>query len=81
MNKRLAVIGIIIENTDSIKDVNTIISAYEEFIVGRMGIPYKDKGVRVISLIMDGSTDDISSITGKIGNLVGVSVKAAISKK
>lgn len=80
MNTRIAVIGIVIESLDNIKNVNSILSKYDKLIVGRMGLPYREKNVRVISIVVDGTTDEISAITGKIGKLKGVSVKAAISK-
>lgn len=81
MEKRIAVVGIIIEENASVREVNEILGFYNELIIGRMGIPYKEKNLRVISIVIDGSTDDISAITGKLGKLPGVSVKAAISKK
>lgn len=81
METRISVIGIIIEDSNSITAVNTILSNYGDIIIGRMGIPYKEKDIRIISIVVDGSTDVISAITGKIGRLQGVSVKAAISKR
>ncbi|EPB8149225.1 TM1266 family iron-only hydrogenase system putative regulator [Clostridium perfringens] len=80
MSTRIAVVGIVIESLDNIKEVNCILSEYDKLIVGRMGLPYKEKNIRVISIVVDGTTDEISAITGKIGKLKGVSVKAAISK-
>ena len=80
MSTRIAVVGIVIESLDNIKELNSILSEYDKLIVGRMGLPYKEKNIRVISIVVDGTTDEISAITGKIGKLKGVSVKAAISK-
>ena len=80
MSTRIAVVGSVIESLDNIKEVNSILNKYEKLIVGRMGLPYKEKNIRVISIVVDGTTDEISAITGKIGKLKGVSVKAAISK-
>ncbi|EOU2058519.1 CopG family transcriptional regulator [Clostridium perfringens] len=80
MSTRIAVVGIVIESLDNIKEVNSILNKYEKLIVGRMELPYKEKNIRVISIVVDGTTDEISAITGKIGKLKGVSVKAAISK-
>lgn len=80
MSTRIAVVGIVIESLDNIKEVNSILSEYDKLIVGRMGLPYKEKNIRVISIVVDGTTDEISAITGKIGKIKGVSVKAAISK-
>lgn len=80
MSTRIAVVGIVIESLDDIKKVNSVLSEYDKLIVGRMGLPYKEKNVRVISIVVDGTNDQISAITGKLGKLRGVSVKAAISK-
>lgn len=81
MDKRIGVIGIIIENLSHISEVNEILHQYGNVIVGRMGIPYKERGVNVISLIVDGTTDDIGALTGKLGKIKGLSVKSALSKK
>lgn len=61
--------------------VNEVLHEFSNIIVGRMGIPYKEKGLSVISIIADGTMDQISAMTGKIGKLNGVSVKSAITKK
>ena len=79
--ERIGVIGIVVENLDCISNVNNIISSYSDIIVGRLGIPYKDKGVSVISLVVDGTTDDIGSLTGKLGSIKGVNVKSALTKQ
>lgn len=81
MDKRIGVIGIIIEDLSHISEVNEILHQYGNVIVGRMGIPYKERGVNVISLIVDGTTDDIGALTGKLGKIKGLSVKSALSKK
>lgn len=81
MDKRLGVIGIIVENIDNAQTVNEILHNFNDIIVGRMGIPYREKSVSVISIIVDGSMDSISAMTGKLGNIPGVSVKSAITKK
>ncbi len=81
MEKRIAVIGIILENSAVAEDVNVILHDYGDIIVGRMGLPYRERNLSVISLIVDADTDKISSLTGKLGKLNGISVKAAISKK
>lgn len=78
--RRLAVIGIAIE--DRLKTaplVNEILTKHGEMIVGRMGIPYREKGIAVIALIVDGTTDDIGSLTGKLGNIPGVRVRSAVT--
>ncbi|WP_028308109.1 TM1266 family iron-only hydrogenase system putative regulator [Desulfitibacter alkalitolerans] len=76
----MAVIGIVIGNrAESAAKVNDIIASYGHLVVGRMGIPYKDRGVSVISLIIDGTTDDIGALTGKLGNIKGVKVKSVVA--
>ena len=82
MNKRLGVIGIVIENPKQTAGaVNTIISQYGEIIIGRLGIPQHDNNVGVIAMIVDGNTDAIGALTGKLGNLPGVAVKSALTAK
>ncbi len=81
MEKRIAVIGIIIEEIDYAEYVNEILHEYNSIIIGRMGIPYRERGISVISLAVDADADTISGLTGKLGKIRGVSVKAAISKK
>jgi putative iron-only hydrogenase system regulator len=81
LDKRLGVIGIIVNNIENSKEVNDVLHNFSDIIVGRMGIPYKERKVSVISLIVDGSMDDISAMTGKLGNIKNISVKSAISKK
>ncbi len=75
-NTRIAIIGIIIsERKDAAKKVNEILSNYGDIIVGRMGLPYKDRGISVLSIIVDGSNDQIGAISGKLGNISGVKAK------
>lgn len=80
MEKRIAVIGIVIEDINVSEKVNDILHEYGHIIIGRMGIPYKERSVSVISLIVDAETDTISGLTGKLGKISGVYVKAAVSK-
>ena len=77
---RIALVGIIVENNDSTEELNRILHEYKEFIVGRMGLPYREKGVSVISIVVDAPNDKISSLTGKLGMLSGVTAKALYSK-
>lgn len=79
MNNRVAVIAVIIENEEAVENVNTILHEYKEAIIGRMGIPYRVKGINIISLAVDAPQDDINSIAGKIGRLDGVSAKTVYS--
>ena len=78
--KRLAVIGIIVSNrAESAAKVNEVLGSHGEMIVGRMGIPYKERKVSVISVIADGTTDEIGALTGKLGNIPGIKVKVALT--
>ena len=77
---RVAVIGIVVENTDSVDRLNALLHDYAPYIIGRMGIPYPKKHFNLISIAMDAPQDTISSLAGKVGNLPGVSVKTAFSQ-
>lgn len=79
MGTRVAVMGIIVENDGSIEALNAMLHDYGDYIVGRMGIPYREKKINVISVVIDAPQDQISALAGKIGNLPGVSVKTAYS--
>ena len=79
METRVAVIGIIVEDMGSVEALNKILHEYGEYIIGRMGIPYKQKKISIISIAVDAPQDVISAISGKVGNLKGVSAKAAYS--
>lgn len=79
--KRLAVLSIIVERREVSASVNTILSEYGDYIVGRMGVPYRERGVSVICIILDAPTEIINSLTGKIGMLDGVTAKTLTSKK
>ncbi len=79
MDNRIAVIGIVVNSReDAAEKVNDILSSFGNIIVGRMGIPYKEKGISVISIIVDGTNDEIGSLSGKLGNLKGIKVKVAL---
>lgn len=80
MNKRIGVIALVIEDRESVKEVNRLLSEYSDLIIGRMGIPYKEKNVSVMSIIVDGTTDKLGALTGKIGRINGVSVKSVLTK-
>ena len=79
MESRVAVIGIIIENPDSVEKVNSLLHDYSPYILGRMGIPYRERGINIISIAIDAPQDIISTLSGKIGRLDGVSAKTAYS--
>lgn len=77
---RVAVIGIVVENReDSASKLNGVLSDFGNIIIGRMGIPYKERGISVISIIADGTTDQIGALTGKLGNIKGIKVKVALT--
>jgi putative iron-only hydrogenase system regulator len=79
MKTRVAVIGIIVENPDSVDPLNKILHEYSQYIIGRMGIPYRQHHMDVISIVLDATDNTISSLAGKIGALDGISAKAAYS--
>ncbi len=82
MNKRLGFVGIIIEDRKKHSEkVNKILSDFGEIIIGRMGMPYKEKGCSIITLIIDATTDELGALTGKLGAINGISVKSALSKQ
>ncbi len=82
MDTRLGFVGIIVDDRRAqAEPVNRILSRYGEEIAGRMGLPYKNKGCRIITLIVDMSTDRLGALTGELGTIPGVSVKSALSKK
>ncbi len=81
MENRIGVVGIVIENFESVSKVNDILHSFAELIVGRMGVPYREKNIFIISIIVDGSSDDIGALTGKLGAVEGVKVKSALTKK
>ena len=80
MDTRVAVISFIVENTESIDRFNGELHDYGKYIIGRMGIPYREKGINIISVALDAPTDAINALTGAIGRIPGISAKAAYSK-
>ena len=78
--KRLGVIGIVIEKKESATEVNQVLTEHADMIIGRMGLPYREREVNVISLIVDGNTDRLGSLTGKLGSIPHVIVKSALTK-
>lgn len=79
METRVAMIAIIVENPDSVEAVNALLHEYSSGIIGRMGIPYREKGVNIISIAIDAPQDDINTLAGKIGRLDGVTAKTVYS--
>ena len=80
METRVAIIGIIVEVNAVIWDVQNHLSEYSDFIIGRMGIPYRAKDVRIISVVLDAPVDTINALTGKLGKIEGISAKTVYSK-
>ena len=80
MARRIEILGIIVEDMDRVERVNELLHEYREYIVGRMGMPYRERGVSVISVVMDADTNTVSALSGKLGMTPGVSAKAVYSK-
>lgn len=81
MEKRIAILGIIVEDMDSAPAVNDLLHQYRDHIVGRMGMPYRERELSVISVVLDADNSIISALTGKLGMIAGVTAKAVYSKK
>lgn len=79
METRVAVISIIVENPEMVETLNALLHEYSEFIIGRMGIPYRKRGVSIIAVALDAPQNTISTLSGKLGGLSGISVKTAYS--
>ena len=79
METRVAVMSIIVENSESVEALNSLLHEFGAYIIGRMGIPYRKRGISIISIALDAPQNTISSLAGKIGSLAGVSVKTAYS--
>jgi putative iron-only hydrogenase system regulator len=80
MDTRIALIGIIVEDMNSTDKLNSILHEYSQYMVGRMGIPYREKNVCIISVVIDATNDVISSLSGKLGMVPGINVKTVYSK-
>ncbi|HCA04743.1 MAG TPA: iron-only hydrogenase system regulator [Ruminococcaceae bacterium] len=81
MEKRVASVSIIVEDPSSSAEINGILHTASEYIVGRMGIPYREKNISIINVVMDAPQDVISGVSGRLGRLPGVTAKTAYSKK
>ncbi|MBQ3568876.1 MAG: iron-only hydrogenase system regulator [Anaerotignum sp.] len=77
---RVALIGIIVSSRESVEQLNHLLSEYSGFIIGRMGLPYKERNISIISVAIDAPNDVISSLTGKLGMLPGISTKTIYPK-
>lgn len=79
MDTRVAVMSIIVENTESVERINSLLHEYGDYIIGRMGIPYRKRKISIISVALDAPQNTISTLSGKIGAISGASVKTAYS--
>lgn len=75
METKAAVIAIILKDVKSSPEINAILHEYNDYIIGRMGIPYREKGINIISIAIDADMDTINTLAGKIGRIEGVSAK------
>ena len=79
MQMRVAVMAIIVEKSDAVEMLNTLLHEYGDYIIGRMGLPYRKKNINIVSIALDAPQDTISALAGKLGNIEGSSVKTAYS--
>lgn len=77
---RVAIVGIIVEDKNSVERLNAILHEFGEYVIGRMGLPYRARSINIISIAMDAPTDVISAVSGKLGRLPGVSAKTTYAK-
>jgi len=80
METKIALVGIVVENLDAVARINEILHQYGSCIIGRMGVPHRERGVSIISVAMDAPADVISALSGKLGNIPGVTSKTIVSK-
>lgn len=80
METRIALIGIIVEDLQSTEKINEILHGYAQYIVGRMGLPYRNRGIAIISVIIDAPANEISALSGKLGMIPGVNSKVQYTK-
>lgn len=77
---RVALLGVVVENPDAVEELNALLHEYKDYIIGRMGLPYRARKVNIISIVLDAPNDAISALSGKVGMLPGVTCKAIYSK-
>ena len=80
METRVAVLSIIVENEDAVTELNELLHKYRKFIIGRLGIPYRQKGISIICIAIDAPNDEINALTGALGRVDGITAKATYSK-
>ncbi|MER2150390.1 MAG: TM1266 family iron-only hydrogenase system putative regulator [Candidatus Limivicinus sp.] len=81
MENRIAAVSVIVEDPESVEALNGILHGYSAYVIGRMGIPYREKDVSVICLVLDAPTDTVNALTGKLGRLNGITARAVYSQK
>ena len=81
METRVALIGIIVEDLEAAEKINSLLHEYNQYVIGRMGLPYREKGISIISVVVNAEADIISTLAGKLGMVRGVNVKTIYSKK
>ena len=79
MNERVAVISIIVEKEEAVEALNALLHRYGQYIIGRLGIPYRQKGVNIICVAIDAPNDSINALTGALGRIKGINAKATCS--
>lgn len=77
---RVAVVAMMIENEGAAEEINGLLHAYSAFVIGRMGVPYREKGINVITVVLDAPSDAVSALSGKLGRLRGVTTKVLYAK-
>ena len=80
MENRIALLGIVVEDPAAVEPLNRLLHEYGEYIIGRMGIPHRERGISVISMVLDAPGDAISTLAGKVGQIPGVSAKTLYAK-
>ena len=80
METRVAVISIIVEDTSAVEPLNDMLHNYGQYIIGRLGIPHREKGINIICVVLDAPMDQINALSGSLGRLEGISTKVAYSK-
>lgn len=80
MKKRVAMLAIVVEDNERTEELNHVLHEYSEYIIGRLGLPYRDRSISLISIAIDGPADAISALSGKLGQIPGVSAKAVYAK-
>lgn len=80
MESRVAVISIIVTEAEQVDKLNNLLHEYSKYIIGRMGIPYKEKGISIISIAIDAPMDEINSLSGALGRLDGINAKVTYAK-